>query len=394
MLADYFFYFLIGFISAIIFLALSSIKLWVLVVGIFAVAALFWIIKGRFFSFVASFTFGFLFAVIRTSIIPIPIEFFDGGFFETVKEFLAQLSQAFALHFQRLFPEPVASFSQGIITGGENVRFSKDFYEALRKTSTLHLIAVSGYNITVIAGNIYRFLELVTFPRKFIWLVVICAIGLFVIFVGAPASAVRAGIMGAFVVVAQRFYRMLDVRNLFAFCLALMLFFDPLFIFDLGFQLSFLATFGIIYLAPFLFWRWGKETSSMFKITAKKIAVETLSSQLMVFPIIWYRFNMVSLFGMLANFVILPLLPLAMLLSFFAAFSLFVNVLLARILVVVSFPLLFFITRVITLFAQVPFASFSGFRLPLWFVFGYYGVVFFLVWNWNQQKQVRPYLIL
>ena len=384
--SDYFFWFLIGSVFCFAVLSFWSLEIrQVLFFMFFAVFSSFvfnlgykWLVVSFFAGFVAGFSRVFVWGGQDFSL-PAPV--FLTGFLESVKG-------VFALNLQKLFPEPTASFAQGIILGGQDLKFSNQFWQALKITSTAHIIAVSGYNITLIARGISSFLVWISLHRKLIWIFAIFGVFVFVILVGAPASAVRAGMFSVLLLAAERFGRQQNTRIAFAFILALMLFFEPLALkSDLGFQLSFLASFGIFYLAPRLYAAGTFDVSSklMNKDAAeeresrgfgfKKIIFETLSAQAMVMPLLIYEFGSLSFLGVLANFLILPMIPFAMSLSFLSGLGMAVNEVLGRVIGFLSFPFLNLIIKIIEFFASLPLAGFFGIYPGVWFLVVCYGAV-------------------
>ena len=157
-----------------------------------------------------------------------------------------------------IFPDPEGAFLKGLLLGGSK-RMTDDLAETFSKTGLSHTLAVSGYNVTIIAvflmwAGIYLGLW-----RQQVFSFAVIGIVLFVLMTGAPASAIRAGIMGSLVIWAMKEGRLANSKNAIIFAAGLMLFINPLLLrHDAGFQLSFLATIGIVYLSPLLeknFWR-------------------------------------------------------------------------------------------------------------------------------------------
>jgi len=374
MASEYFFWGILGFIGAIALFSVAAVKLGLVLLftAIFIALALFIIPGSKF--FILSFVGGFLFGLLRV-LFPRELNFWqEQNWWQSFVGVLELLRQSLANNLKQVFPEPIASFSQGIILGGEGIYFEKSFYENLKTTSTLHLIAVSGYNITLISRSLERLFVKLTVHRKLIWVFVVAAVSCFVVFVGAPSSAVRAGIMASLLVVAQRFGRSSNSRNVLVFSLAVMLLVSPLALGELGLQLSFLAFFGIIYVAPLIksLFRAKPGAQNGWLELLKNIWAETLAAQLMVFPVLLYRFGLVSLLGTLANLITLPLIPYAMGLSFIAGMLGFVSLSLAKVWAVISLPFLGFITATITWFSQLPGASLNVYHVSLLFIAVYY----------------------
>ena len=364
MRAQYFLWFIIGFSGSIIFLSVIALPLWAVAVGFAVTLGCAWLsplIRLK----VISFCFGCLCGIVRVAF-PDPF-IISGKFFDSVIAGLHTMSLRLNIVFQNIFPNPVSGFAQGIITGGQGVRFSREFSDALRTTSTMHLIAVSGYNVSLIARYMQQFLSWCTVPRKIIWVFALIGVWLFIVFVGAPSSAVRAGVMISFFVLAERFSRSGESWRVLLYALVLMLFQDPRAIFDLGFQLSFLATTGIIVSASS-----HREKSEG---TVRSLVRETFWAQLMVFPVIAYHFGVVSVFGILANLILVPLMPFFMLVSVIPAIGGLIHITIGKIIAMASLPGLWLATKVIEWCGRLPYASIPVPRIGLIFLIMYYSIV-------------------
>ncbi len=378
--SDYFFWFLVGVIACFAIFSFFTLKTWQVFAFVFVLGIVFAVSrKPLAVSFLCGFLFGFLRVLFWSG------DIFSIGFSQDFLNFLGFIRNEFSLALTRLFPEPVAGFSQGIILGGKDIKFSKEFWQALKITSTAHLIAVSGYNITLISRYISRFLVWITLHRKLIWIFAGFGVIVFVIFVGAPASAVRAGVLSILMLIAQRFGREGNPKIALTFALALMSFFDPLALKnDLGLQLSFLASFGIFYVAPSLTC-WASPTRRHDLDTEQKqnsfaqTVFETLSAQIMVLPLILYKFGTLSLVGILANFILVPWIWLAMGFSFFSGLAMIVFEPLGRVIGFFSYPFLNFFVKVIEFFAGLPMAGLSGIYIsPLLLTVCYLGIFWFI----------------
>lgn len=232
--------------------------------------------------------------------------------------------------FQKFLPGPQAAFLSGL-TLGERGEFSDSFKESLKRSGTTHLVALSGYNITVLATAVLA-IFLNFFRRRISLILASLAIIGFVIMTGAEASVVRAGIMGLLVILAQQSGRIYNFRNATALVALVMVLANPkILVFDVGFQLSFLALIGIVYLKPLFFNRIvGQEKSFL---NWRDNFQTTTSAQLAVLPILLLNFGYFSLNSILANILVLELVPLTMALGFFLAGVSFINGYLAWLLV-------------------------------------------------------------
>ncbi|MCX6816267.1 MAG: ComEC/Rec2 family competence protein [Candidatus Beckwithbacteria bacterium] len=209
--------------------------------------------------------------------------------------------------FNRNLPEPEASLLAGIILGVKR-GLPQEFYEALKKTSTMHIVVASGYNVTVIMGVVVAYLAGLA-KRKWAILIGVAAVGIYTVMAGLQPAIVRAAIMGGLAYFGQMLGRPSASWRMLVVAAMVMLIFDPLIIFDLGFQMSFSATTGLIVLGSKLdkifgrIWLIGKDLS------------ETTAAQIFVSPIILSAFGYLSPFSILVNISILWLVPIIMVLG-------------------------------------------------------------------------------
>lgn len=217
----------------------------------------------------------------------------------------------------RSVSEPNAAFINGILLGSRQ-DIPDDLKEAFNETGTTHILAISGYNIMIIswavlAGLVYFFRRRIAF-----WLSVVIIV-LFVILTGASASVARAAIMGLLLLFANGYGRLYNPKNSIIFAGAAMAYFNPfVLVFDIGFQLSFAAVLGLIYLYP----RVDDKLKKIPKFgNLKEIFLMTLSAQIAVAPLLIYYFRNFSLVSLPVNLLILPFIPAAMFAGFISGLA-------------------------------------------------------------------------
>ncbi|MBI2050495.1 MAG: ComEC/Rec2 family competence protein [Parcubacteria group bacterium] len=202
-----------------------------------------------------------------------------------------------------IISEPHAAFLSGLLVGARR-GIPEYLLEAFARTGTTHIIAISGSNITIIAAVIIGFMQFLGVSRKRAFWWISGAIAIFVIMTGATASVVRAGIMGIFVLLARQLGRPSRATNALVFTAFLMLLVNPkILIFDAGFQLSFLATVGLVYINPIL-QKHAERMPELFGV--KEALVTTISAMVTTTPLILYQFGRLSIVAPLANILIIP----------------------------------------------------------------------------------------
>ncbi|MCL4386771.1 ComEC/Rec2 family competence protein, partial [Patescibacteria group bacterium] len=208
--------------------------------------------------------------------------------------------------FQKTLPPTSSSLLLGIVFGIKK-DMPSSFVDSLRSSGVMHVIAASGMNVAMV-GSFLSYFLIVFVKRQAALLLTIAGIVFYALLSGAEPSIVRASIMGIFAFSAQIIGRQsLAFFNLF---LAgyIMVFFSPNLLFDIGFQLSFASTLGLLYIPSLL------KTPSR-KLGILEDAVTTVSSQVVTLPILFANFGAYSVLSIFANLLVLWTVPILMLLG-------------------------------------------------------------------------------
>jgi competence protein ComEC len=280
-------------------------------------------------------------------------------FHQTLYALKGHLEQTIA----RLFPEPSASLLTGILLGIET-RVPDALLQDFNTTSTTHIIAISGFNIAIVAaaiGSVTR-RPLGTYRAA---LVSIFAVAVYTLLVGADAAVVRAAIMGSISLIAIIAGRQTYALASLAAAGLLMTLWNPLLLWDVGFELSFAATLGLVLLVrP---WEAGvrallarrvseERAASLVRLLSDPLFV-TMSAQLAVWPITLYYFRRLSLVSPLTNFLIIPAQPAVMIVGGLATILGALNPLLGQPVAWVAWLFLTYTIRVVELTARLPLTS-------------------------------------
>ncbi|MBU1177132.1 ComEC/Rec2 family competence protein, partial [Patescibacteria group bacterium] len=206
--------------------------------------------------------------------------------------------------------------------------------------------------------------------RKHAFYFVISLLALYIIMIGAPASAVRAGIMAGLLLIAQKLGRLRGAGQAVVFAAVIMLLINPLLIkSDVGFQLSFMACLSIVYLKPILD---DKTIKWPNPFRVKDILTMTLSAQLGVLPLLIFHFGQLSLISPIANILIVPLLPVIMILGIFLCFIGLIWLSLAKIIAYPIWFILNYVIKIVDYLSSVPLAFYEFKSFSLIFLVGYY----------------------
>src|SRR5499427_3895599 len=191
---------------------------------------------------------------------------------------------------------------------GEKVGLPPESSEAFRRAGVYHILAVSGFNVALLASSVFFVLSTLGVPRWATAVVAGAALVGFALVVGGQASVLRATVMGLLLLGALLLDRESQLMNALALAVLVLLAWRPGDLGEPGFQLSFAATAGIIYLAPPLTaWLIGKRWPGWL---ATSTAV-SLGAQAAVTPVMLVHFNQLSLIGIVANLAVVPMAAVA-----------------------------------------------------------------------------------
>ncbi len=286
------------------------------------------------------------------------------------------LKKKFLDNIGKVLGEPHAALAGGLVVG-EKTALGKDLINDFRRSGLIHIVVLSGYNITIIAASIRRLFSFL--PRNTGIILGGIGIVLFGILVGGGATVVRSCIMALIALFAEIMRRDYNVVRALFIAGALMLIHNPRILFyDPSFQLSFLATLGLVILSSPIEEKIGFITE---RFGIRALVASTLATQIFVSPLIFYMMGELSLVGIFVNIVVLPFIPLTMLLVFCAGFFGFIIPWISQIAgwashIVLSYELFMVKTASSLPYAVMTLPAFSG-----WIVVGFYAFYMALFWK-------------
>jgi competence protein ComEC len=293
----------------------------------------------------------------------------------------------------RIFPDPESSLLAGILLGVDT-GLTKELQGAFKNTGTAHIIAISGFNISIIAGIFFTLFSRFFGPR---WGSALAVFGIifYTLLVGGDAAVVRAAIMGTFALFARQIGRRQFAMNTLLAVAMLMCAWNPLYIWDVGFQLSFFATLGLIlYAEPFsqaasnLLHRFlGATTVEKITQPLSDFVLLTFAAQLTTIPIMAYHFQRISLVSFLANPFILPAQPAVMILGGVAALLSLIWLPLGQLAAWVAYPFALYTIRVVELFDRIPRGTIFLGDFSFVFVLLFYIALLSLTFNWSALRE-------
>jgi competence protein ComEC len=269
-----------------------------------------------------------------------------------------------------------------------------------RRTGTTHIIAISGYNIVILI-SIMSAVVVRLFGRRKSFPILIIGLIAYTIMVGASASVVRASIMGGITLLAIYWGRQGAALNSLFIAGFVMTLLDPNTLFDVGFQLSFVATLGLVVYAKSFADFTQRYLARLFNRDWARIAVSvlndallvTLAAQVTTLPLMMAYFRQISTVSLSVNPLVLPAQTGVMTFGLFALAIGLLSIPLGQIAAWTVWPWLTWTLGVIEVFAQFPFAVIPLEYVPPIFLAGYYAVLIGLTGYFKQPKEQRPAMI-
>ena len=291
-----------------------------------------------------------------------------------IKGKLFALKKSFLEKVRETIPEPEVSLLGGLLIGTKQ-SLGQKLQDDFRRVGLIHIVVLSGYNVTIIAEFIMGMLSFL--PKMIGTSLGALSIVLFAIMVGGSATIVRASLMALLVILAKVTGRVSDMtRALFLAGFVMVLHNPQIVVFDPSFQLSFMATLGLIFLSP--------KISSFFKFIPEKFYLRetisaTISTQILVLPLLLYMMGELSVVAVFVNLLVLMFIPLTMLFGFLTGIFSYVSVWLALPFSYLTYFLLAYELKIVEFFAGLPFATVKVNFFPFYLMVAIYAVYFLLL---------------
>ncbi|MCJ7498098.1 MAG: ComEC/Rec2 family competence protein [candidate division Zixibacteria bacterium] len=307
--------------------------------------------------------------------------------------FISKIILPVKYYILNFFKSSLTGSHQAILSGfvlGERRDIPQEVYKLFTDTGTLHLLAISGSNVAIVVLVFFGAFKLLRIPYRVSLLLVFPLIIVFSFVTGNQPSVVRASIMTSIFLISLLVERERDLINIWALAALVILFANPSSLFDVGFQLSFAATLGLILWVPkleklFL----SKLKNRFFKYYIALPFFVSLSAQLFTYPVTAYYFNKFSFYSLLANLFIVPLTGLVVMIG---ASSLLVGLLSLKLAVLFTsfnWLCLELILRILSFFSSLPYADLKVSSPSYLFILAFYLSLFVVIF----QKNLKGFLL-
>ena len=284
------------------------------------------------------------------------VELIENGHGAYIKTWLFKIKNTFTDAINNALPEPESSLLSGLLLGTKQ-SLGKELLKEFQRSGVSHVVVLSGYNIAIVANSIMSVLSFL--PKAVSFGAGVASIVLFTILAGGGASAWRAAIMVLIARLAKRMSRNYRAGRALGFAVVLMLAPNPLLlVFDPSFQLSVLATVGLIFVSPIVlpYFSWVKEKYGKY-IPLREIVSTTIATQVTVLPFLIYNTGLLSLVSLPVNILILGTVPLTMLLGFITGMVGIISLYLSFIPAFFAYILLWYQLTIVHIGATLPFGA-------------------------------------
>jgi competence protein ComEC len=317
------------------------------------------------------------------------VEIKSSGNGNIIKAELYKIKNKFIGKIRELFSEPESSLLAGLILAGKE-SLPKNILEEFRRAGIVHIVVLSGYNITIVAEfflKIFSFLSL-----RIAALSAGGSIIIFTLMTGAQATVVRAALMALILLLGKIIGRGYSAPRALLVAGFLMLLENPkILVFDSSFKLSFLATLALMFAVPIVnnYFNWVTEKGGL-----RSIISTTIGTQVVVLPYILYTMGNFSVVALLSNVLTLIIIPITMLLGFIATLLGFINNFLALPFAFIAHLLLYWILFVGEMLSNLSWGSLEIKAFPVWVVLIWYAVYIGIYLHLKIRNIIQPRVLI
>lgn len=251
-----------------------------------------------------------------------------------------------------------ASFLKGLIFGYK-AEIPTDIKQSFIDTGTIHILAVSGSNVAFVAFIIYVVFSFFRIPKILIKALTIAGLIIYMLIVGSGPSVVRATIMAIIILIGTMFERKTNIYNSISVAAIIILIFDTNNLFDVGFQLSFIAVLSIVYLYPRFKLIIEKISHNRIVVSILKVVAVSIAAQLGTIPFTAYYFNRIPIASFIANIFVVPISGLNIFLGTIEILISFVSYEIANLYAIANNVLIYFLLKSVIMTASLPFSYFE-----------------------------------
>lgn len=308
-----------------------------------------------------------------------------------------QLSNKLKENIKQILPEEVSGLAQGILLG-DSSDIDEEIKENFKNCNLSHMLAVSGAHLSYLILGLNLILNHKIIGKKNIKIITIIVIIIFMMITNMSPSVVRAGISAIVGLIGTILYRKQDTYTTISFALLFSLIQNPFSIFNIGMQLSYAGTIGIIVAYAEIEkmitrHEEKKKTSNLLSKTKNYVIssiTTTISANILIFPLTVYNFNTISLNFILSNLVTSPFFGVCIILGLFTLVISTISISLAKILSIPLNLLLKILIKITDLIAKIPFANITVITPHIFTIIAIYLIIamYLIIIKNNLQKKL------
>lgn len=295
---------------------------------------------------------------------------------------LQTANQAFQDVYDAILPPAQGSILKAMILGNRQELETKtqDLY---KKTGISHILSISGLHISILGFLLLQILQWIQVSRRSSAILTIFLLMLYGAFVGNSVSTMRAIIMMSSILGGYIFFRTPDIYTSIAFSALFLLFKNPFYLWDIGFQLSYGAVLGLVLLSPLI------EKLYMIPSFIRSSLSASVSATLATLPIVAYHFYYIPLYGVITNLILIPFVMIIVLFGMIGGLIGLLSIVFGQWAIGIVYYIFLFYELVTTLIIQLPYAYYLV-GAPSWLqLFLYYGILILTIYYFNLPKHRR-----
>ena len=308
-----------------------------------------------------------------------------------VKNFTIFAKKHISKKFEQFFQQPYSAILQAMLIG-DKVSLESETKDKFINTGLIHLLVVSGLHIGFCVIIFIFFFKLFNLPLKYVYLLTIPSVFFYVLITGANPPAVRAAIMASCILIALILNREPLIYNAIALSALIILFINPQDLFNASFQMSFLATLGIVYLYPKINNIFCNIKSKILKNLWSVVAV-TISAQIALIPVLLFYFGKLSIISLITNILIVPIIGFIVGLCYIFYLVTFISNYLAVFFSFLLTHILTIILMIIDFFSNLKYATIETVKPDIFEIIIYY-VALILMVEFGKNKKTWVLLLV
>lgn len=298
-----------------------------------------------------------------------------------------KVSNSMKIKIEQNLSNETSKLLSGILIGNKS-NLQKEIQEDFRNSSLSHVLAISGMHISYIMLGITFVINKMKFNKKVSKIITIFILLFFIILTGKTASVTRACFMSSYIILASLFHKKAHVLASISISLLIILIINPYLILDIGLQLSYGGTIGIVLIYPILkkLKKKKEDKSSKFKKIIHKIKDKildiiliTISANLVIFPIVLFHYNTISFTFIISNLLISPIIGIIIILGFISVFASYIISPISKVMFLILQIFLNLLIKIAHFCAELPFSKVYFPTPKIYVIIIYYVFLIFII---------------